>query len=60
MTDEDRINWLEQHHTLHFTVEVLYVVIGYQAQLLYDDEPITVASGETYREALDALIAKCD
>lgn len=57
MTDSDRIDWIEENHTLHRTVEFLYVVTGYTVTILYDDEPIGWDfRGETLRDAIDAAM----
>lgn len=40
ITDKDRIQWLENMHTLHGAVEILYVVDGYQLTQTYDDSQI--------------------
>lgn len=54
--DADRLNWLEQAHTLHWSVEFLYVVEGYNAQRTYDGNPTgPVFHGESLREAIDAI-----
>lgn len=59
MTDKERLDWLEAHYTLHRAVEFLYVVDGYQAQLVHDDNPMgRPAHGETLRDAIDNLAAR--
>lgn len=35
--DAARLKWLEDNHTLHKSVEILYVVDGYQVTLLHED-----------------------
>ncbi len=51
------LDWLEQMHTLHYSVEILYVVTGYQITQLYDgSETGRVAEGETLEEAIDTAI----
>ena len=56
--DKERIDWIEQQHTLHKAVEFLYVVDGYQAQPTCDGDPVGDAlHGETLRGAIDAARA---
>ncbi len=51
------LDWLEQMHTLHYSVEILYVVTGYRITQLYDgNETGCVAEGETLEEAIDTAI----
>ena len=52
MLDKELVDFLEQASGLHTTVEILYVVDGYQVSLCYDSEPIEQFHGETLREAL--------
>jgi hypothetical protein len=57
VSDAKRLDWLESNHTLHRSVEVLYVVDGYEVQLTHDDSPIGPCHhGETLRQAIDAAI----
>ena len=53
--DEARLDWLEETHTLHKSVEFTYVVDGFTAELLRDGTAIAEAHGETLRDALDKL-----
>lgn len=59
MNDESRLQWLEDHLTLHKDVELLYVVDGYQVTLL-DTTPNKPGEqeflGETLRDAIDAAM----
>ena len=52
------LQWLESMHTLHGSVEILYVVDGYQIQRKFDDsevgEPI---KAETLEDCIDIAIA---
>ncbi|QAY00275.1 hypothetical protein KGB42_gp65 [Salmonella phage Seszw_1] len=52
------LQWLESMHTLHGSVEILYVVDGYQIQRKFDDsevgEPI---KAETLEDCIDTAIA---
>lgn len=34
------LEWLERWHTLHYRVEMLYVVDGYEVTITYDDTPV--------------------
>ena len=36
----ERLEWLEEWHSLHWQVEFLYVVDGYQCTLTHDGNPI--------------------
>lgn len=55
----DQINWLEEMHTLHRGVEILYVVIGYEVTITRDDSPISPKYfGETLSEALNKAISE--
>jgi hypothetical protein len=61
MTDKDRLDWLEANHTLHKTVEILYVVDGYEVTLMHEDgvtELSTRFHGSDLREAIDKAIKK--
>lgn len=52
------LQWLESMHTLHGSVEILYVVDGYQIQRKFDDsevgEPI---KAKTLEDCIDIAIA---
>ena len=52
-----QIEWLESMHTLHGSIEILYVVSGYQIKRTYYDcdfgEPITA---NTLSECIDLAI----
>lgn len=52
------LQWLESMHTLHGSVEILYVVDGYQIQRKFDDsevgEPI---KAQTLEDCIDIAIA---
>lgn len=59
MSDDQRFEWLEANSTLHKSVEILYVVDGYQVQVMHEDgvtELTPAYHGETIREAIDAAI----
>lgn len=57
ITDKDRIQWLEDMHTLHGVVEMLYVVDGYQLTYMYHDSQIgEPVHGETLSSAIDSAI----
>lgn len=52
------IEWLEDMHTLHYCVEILYVVDGYQLQQTRDGSDVgEPVRGETLEKAIDAAIA---
>ena len=40
MTPEQAIQWIEDHTTLHMSVEFLYVVDGYELTMMYDSNPV--------------------
>lgn len=58
--DEVRMQWLEDHLTLHKQVELLYVVDGYEVTTMDDSKPGSerVYRGETLRDAIDAAIGQ--
>jgi hypothetical protein len=53
--DSERMAWLEANNTLHWTVEMLYVVDGYEVRLCYDGEPV---HGPFKGESLGAAVDK--
>jgi hypothetical protein len=53
--------WLEKHSTLHTRVEILYVVDGYEVQVLHEDGVTELSPrfhGETLAAAIDAAIGQ--
>jgi hypothetical protein len=56
--DTERLDWLEAAHTLHNSVEILYVVDGYIVDIMHHDGATCHKSlhGETLRKAIDALL----
>lgn len=55
----NHIEWLQSMHTLHGTVEILYVVDGYQIQRTYDDVEIGVPiKANTLAECIDIAVEK--
>lgn len=53
------LDWLEQMHTLHYSVEILYVVTGYQITQLRDGEETgKVAEGPTLEDAINIAMAE--
>lgn len=57
--DAGRLDWLEREHTLHTSVEILYVVDGYDIDVIERDcTVVSTAHGDTLRTALDAAIAQ--
>jgi antibiotic biosynthesis monooxygenase (ABM) superfamily enzyme len=59
-TDAEILDWLEQNHTLHHQVEILYVVDGYEVTITRDGDPIPSLQwkGESLREACSyAMVA---
>jgi hypothetical protein len=52
-TDAEMLDWLERHHTLHRSVEILYVVDGYEVMLMQDGNEGACFHGTTLRAALD-------
>ena len=61
MTDAERLDWLERNHTLHQSVEIIYVVDGYEVQIV-DEDGFTNLSpafhGADLRSAIDSAIAE--
>lgn len=54
-----QLAWLEKMHTLHYSVEILYVVTGYQITQLRDGEETgKSAEGETLEDAINIAIAE--
>lgn len=51
----DLIQWIENHLSLHYNVEFLYVVDGYEASFTVDEVPRHTAHGKTLKEALHKL-----
>lgn len=58
MTDLERLDWYEAQHTLHKSLEVLYVVDGYELSLMAEDGDTVLATykGNTLRDAIDQAI----
>ncbi len=53
------VDWVEAHSRLHETVEILYVVDGYEVQITMDRGPVEVYGpyrGATLREAFAAAM----
>lgn len=61
-SDTQIIDWLERQHTLHRTVEVIYVVDGYLVQICYDGTPLKDKEwhGDTLRNAYAAAMQDWD
>ena len=60
-SDKDRLDWLEANHTLHQSVEITYVVDGYDVVLLHEDGISELSPrfhGDDLREAIDKAM-KC-
>lgn len=58
--DAKRLDWLEEHHTLHKQVEILYVVDGYEVTLMHEDGLTELSPrfhGETLRAAIDKAMS---
>lgn len=56
-TDAEILDWLEKWHTLHYTVEALYVVDGYEASIYHDGNLVEgPCRGMTLREAYSVLM----
>lgn len=55
-SDAEILDWLQRMHTLHTTVEALYVVDGYRVQIVYDEHVCFEYHGETLREAYSAAM----
>lgn len=54
MTASEALCWLEDKHTLHKSVQILYVVDGYEIHMMENDEQHVVAvfHGHTLLEAI--------
>jgi hypothetical protein len=55
--DKARLDWFEMRHTLHWHVEILYVVDGYELTVMLEDSPRATYHGAGLREAIDKAIA---
>lgn len=53
-----RLQWLQDHSTLHNFVEILYVVDGYEVSVVDESERVVLgpAHGATLAQAIDAAI----
>ena len=54
-----RMKWLEDNCTLHRSVEILYVVDGYEVQVMHEDGVTALSPafhGPTLGEAIDAAM----
>lgn len=50
----DHLEWLQDRHSLHQSVEILYTVDGYDVTITWDDEPYAGPyHGETLAEAIE-------
>lgn len=54
MTDAERLQWYQNQHTLHFSLELLYCVDHYELSKFDESErQIWLVSGETLAECID-------
>ena len=54
--DTERLDWLEEHTTLHQFPEFSYLVDCYEISVVRTDgKPDTSATGESIRDAIDVL-----
>jgi hypothetical protein len=61
--DAARLDWLENNHTLHKSVEIVYVVDGYQVCLLHEDGVTELSpkfEGHDLRSAIDEAMRVAD
>lgn len=57
--DTRRFEWLEANNTLHKSVEILYVVDGYEIQVMHEDGVTELSPpyrGDTIRAAIDEAL----
>ena len=57
--DTRRFEWLEANNTLHKSVEILYVVDGYEVQVMHEDGVTELSPpyrGATIRAAIDEAL----
>lgn len=57
--DAKRLDWLERMHTLHQSVEILYVVDGYEVIVMHEDGITKLSEtvhGDSLRTAIDAAL----
>lgn len=57
VTSKAIIDWLESMHTLHVSVQGLYVVDGYEVSIYYDDNPVYTFHGKTLFDAFKSAMA---
>lgn len=59
MIDAKRLAWYESKHTLHNSLELLYVVDGYELSVMEQDSQHLVATywGKTLAECIDNAMA---
>jgi hypothetical protein len=55
-TADQIIEWLERMHTLHFAVEALYAVDGYEVSITCDGNPLWTFRAETLKQAYAAAM----
>lgn len=61
VTDTQLIDFLDRHHALHTKIEILYVPVGYETTLTYDERPISLTyKGDTLRDALVQMVEAGD
>ena len=52
-TDSEMLDWLEDNHSLHRSVDILYVVDGYEVSVTHDSTPLHVTvRGDNLRDAI--------
>jgi hypothetical protein len=57
MTDADRLGFIERWTTLHYGVEIIYIVDGYSLEILHDENlAFGPFYGEAFKAAIDAAI----
>ncbi len=58
---EALVAWMQKVSTLHRSIDILYVVDGYEVTILWDDHPISESfRGETLEQAIDKAMATFD
>jgi hypothetical protein len=58
-TDTEILDWIENFHSLHYSLEFCYVVDGYETEMLRDGNHVATAHGKTLRESIVKVMTEC-
>lgn len=56
--DAERLDWYESQHTLHYWLELLYVVDGYELSRSRDGNIQWAVQADNLRAAIDAALSR--